>query len=302
MITSKMIKEYAMELGAGVCGVGDIKHFVGDDARHNPLSILPNATCIIGFGIPVPRGLYRAMSEGRQYFNYTNIGVKYTDETFAEIFLLKMGAMIENEGYDACLQRSIPGFKVGGDKSTNPEVDRIYELEFSSPVAEGKPAPDVIIDYNKAAVVCGLGSIGKHGKVIAKKYGPFMRWVFIITDMPLECDEPFTEELCDGCDKCISACPGKAINKDGGVDSWQCSVYYRGAHKSNPFMTENTLKGHPEREAIINGEYRFDRESAMLVYPELNFLPKTHFGYLACLCGKACECACYEHLKEVGKI
>ena len=85
--------------------------------------------------------------------------VKYTDETFAEIFLLKMGAMIENEGYDACLQRFVPGFKVKGDKSTNPEVSRIYELEFASPVADGKPAPDVIIDYNKAAVVCGLGSV-----------------------------------------------------------------------------------------------------------------------------------------------
>ena len=52
-----------------------------------------------------------------------------------------MGAMIEDAGYDACLQRSIPGFKIKGDKSANPEVNRIYELEFSSPVAEGKPDP-----------------------------------------------------------------------------------------------------------------------------------------------------------------
>jgi hypothetical protein len=154
MITAQMIKEKAKELGAGVCGIGDIRHFIGDDPQHNPLSILPNATCIIGFGIPVPKGLYMAMDEQRQYFNYTNLAVKYTDETFAEIFLLKMGAMIEDAGYDACLQRFVPGFKVKGDKSTNPEVSRIYELEFASPVAEGKPAPDVIIDYNKAAVVC----------------------------------------------------------------------------------------------------------------------------------------------------
>ena len=301
MITSLMIKEKARELGAGVCGIGDIKHFIGDAPERNPLSILPNAKCIIGFGLPVPRGLYMAMSEGRQYFNYTNLGVKYTDESFAEIFLLKMGAMIENEGYDACLQRSIPGFKIKGDKSTNPEVARIYELEFSSPVEEGKPAPDVIIDYNKAAVVCGLGSVGKHGKVINPKYGTFMRWVFIITDMPLECDEPFRDALCDSCGECIKACPGHAVS-DGGVDSWQCSVYYRGAHRSNPFMNDSFLKDHPNREAILSGEARFDSESALEIYPELNFLPKTHFGYLACLCGKACEVACYKHLKEVGKI
>ncbi len=302
MINSEIIKQKALELGAGVCGIGDIKHFIGDDPQHNPLSILPNAACIIGFGLPVPRGLYQAMSEGRQYFNYTNLAVKYTDESFAEIFLLKMGALIEDEGYDACLQRSVPGFRVKGDKSTNPEVSRIYELQFASPVAKGLPAPDVIIDYNKAARICGLGSVGLHGRVIAPKYGSFMRWVFIITDMPLECDEPFEGSLCDGCGKCLSACPGKAISPEGGVDTWQCSVYYRGAHKSNPFMKSDFLKDHPEREAILNGEKRFDAEEAQKIYPYLNFLPKTHFGYVACLCGKACETVCYNHLKEEGKI
>lgn len=301
MITATMIKEKARELGAGVCGIGDIKYFIGDNPQHNPLSILPNAKCIIGFGIPVPKGLYMAMEDKSQYFNYVNVGVKYTDETFAEIFLLKMGAMIEDAGYDACLQRFIPGFKVKGDKSTNPEVSRIYELEFASPVQEGKPAPDVIIDYNKAAVICGLGSVGMHGKVINPKYGTFMRWVFIITDMPLDCDEPFKIELCDKCGKCLNACPGKAISNSG-VDTWQCSVYYRGAHKSNPFITEETLKGNPEREKILNGEKRFDKESAQAIYPELKFLPNTHLGYVACLCGKSCETVCYKHLKEQGKI
>ena len=301
MITAQMIKEKAKELGAGVCGIGDIKYFIGDDPQRNPLSILPNAKCIVGFGIPIPKGLYMAMEEQRQYFNYTNLAVKYTDESFAEIFLLKMGAMIEDAGYDACLQRFVPGFKIKGDKSTNPEVTRIYELQFASPVAEGKPVPDVIIDYNKAAVVCGLGSIGLHGRVIAPKYGSFMRWVFIVTDAPLTCDEPFKEELCDKCGKCLTACPGKAIDENG-VATWQCSVYYRGAHKSNPFLTEETLKDHPEREAIINGEKKFTAEEAQAIYPELNFLPKTHFGYLACLCGKSCETVCYKHLKEQGKI
>lgn len=301
MITASMIKQKAKELGAGVCGIGDIKHFIGDDPQHNPLQILPNATCIIGFGLPVPKGLYMTMTDQTQYYNYVNLGVKYNEENFAEIFLLKMGAIIENEGYDACLQRSVPGFKVKGDKTTNPEVSRIYELEFASPVEQGKPAPDVIIDYNKAAVVCGLGSIGMHGKVIAPKYGTFMRWVFIVTDMPLECDEPFKESLCDNCGKCVNACPGKAIDEKG-LDTWQCSVYYRGAHKSNPFMTDEFLKDHPEREKIINGDKKFDSQSAVEIYPKMNFLPKTHLGYVACLCGKSCETVCYKHLKEQGKI
>ena len=298
-MTAELIKQKAKELGAAVCGIGNVELLRGEDPQRNPFSILPKAKSIIGFGIKVPRGLYRAMEDKTQFYNYTNLGVKYIDETFVEIFLLKMGAMIENEGYDACLQRSIPGFRIKGDKSMNPEVSRIYELQFASPVSPDKPVPDVIIDYNKAAVVCGLGSIGMHGKVIAPKYGPFMRYVFIITDMPLEFDEAFEGDLCDKCGKCLNACPGKAISENG-VDSWQCSVYYRGAHKSNPFMTEDTLKDHPEREAILNGEKRFDSESAKAIYDELKFLPATHFGYVPCLCGKSCEMVCYRHLKEVG--
>lgn len=300
-MTAEFIKQKAKELGASVCGIGNIELLRDEPMQRNPFYILPNAKAIIGFGIKVPKGLYRAMEDKRQYYNYTNLGVKYIDESFAEIFLLKMGALIENEGYDACLQRSIPGFRIQGDKTTNPEVKQVYELQFASAVEPGKPVPDVIIDFNRAAVVCGLGAPGLHGKVIVPKYGSYMRFVYIITDMPLAFDEPFAGNLCDGCGECQNACPGKAITQTG-VDSWQCSVYYRGAHKSNPFMTEDFLKDHPEREAILNGEKRFDSDSAKAIYDELKFLPATHFGYMPCLCGKSCETVCYNHLKEVGKL
>lgn len=300
-MTAEFIKQKAKELGASVCGIGNIELLRDEPMQRNPFYILPNAKAIIGFGIKVPKGLYRAMEDKRQFYNYTNLGVKYIDESFAEIFLLKMGALIENEGYDACLQRSIPGFRIQGDKTTNPEVKQVYELQFASAVAPDKPVPDVIIDFNKAAVACGLGAPGLHDKVIVPKYGSFMRFVYIITDMPLEFDAPFAGNLCDSCGKCLNACPGKAITQNG-VDSWQCSVYYRGAHKSNPFMTEDFLRDHPERNAIINGEKHFDSESAKAIYDQLKFLPATHFGYMPCLCGKSCETVCYNHLKEVGRL
>ena len=126
-------------------------------------------------------------------------------------------------------------------------------------------------------------------------------YCFIITDAPLECDEVIDEKICDNCGACASACPGNAIDENG-LNTWQCSVYYRGAHKSNPFMTDEFLKDHPERELIINGEKKFDEEGAKEIYPSLDFLPKTHFGYVPCLCAKSCEAVCYEHLKKEGKL
>ena len=293
-MTAEMIKQRARELGATVCGIGRV--YEEENLQRDPKMILPNAKSIIGFGFAVPKGIYKAMESEAQVYTYTSMGVKYFDEEFAEIFLIKMGAMIENEGYDACLQKAVPTLKIKGDKSTNPEVCDTYELIFAEAVEEGKPVPDVIIDFGKAAKACGLGEMGLSGKIVNKKYGPFMRYCFIITDMPLEFDEELTETVCDNCGECIKACPGHAIDENG-LDTWQCSVYYKGAHKSNPFMTDDFLKGNPERDLILNGDKRFDAESARAIYPELDFLPKTQWGYVPCLCQKKCDIACYKHLK-----
>ena len=294
MLTNALIKEKAKELGATVCGIGKV--YDEPNPQRDPKMILPNAKCIIGFGFAVPKGLYKAMENGNQYYTYTTMGVKYIDEEMAEIFLLKIGGMIENEGYDACLQKAIPNLRIKGDKTTNPEVLDTYELIHAVPVEEGKPEPDVIIDFGKAAKACGLGEMGLNGKIINKEHGPFMRYCFIITDAPLEVDDVKEESICDKCGACIEACPGNAVSEEG-LDTWQCSVYYKGAHKSNPFITEDFLKGNPEREAILNGEKRFDAESAREIYKEMNFLPNTQWGYSPCLCGRKCDIACYKHLK-----
>ena len=294
MLTSEFIKQRARELGATICGVGKV--YNEDNPQRDPKMILPNAKCIIGFGFIVPKAMYKTMYSQRQFYTYTSIGVKYTDEELAEIFLLKMAGIIENEGYDACLQKSVPNLRIKGDKETNPEVVDTYELVHAEAVEEGKPAPDVIIDFGKAARACGLGEMGLNGKIINKEYGPFMRYCFIITDAPLETDEELKETICDKCGECIKACPGNAVSEYG-LDTWQCSVYYKGAHKSNPFITDDFLKDNPERETILNGEKRFDAKSAREIYKEMDFLPKTQWGYSPCLCGRKCDIACYKHIK-----
>lgn len=294
MLTSEIIKNKARELGATVCRIGKI--YDEENPQRDPKMILPDAKCIIGFGFLVPRAMYKAMERGNQFYTYTTVGVKYQDEEMAEIFLLKIGAMIENEGYDACLQKAIPNLRIKGDKTTNPEVVDTYELIHAEAVEPGKPVPDVIIDFGKAAKACGLGDVGLNGKIINREYGPFMRYCFIITDAPLECDEELKEPICDKCGECIKACPGNAVSENG-LDTWQCAVYYKGAHKSNPFITDDFLKDNPEREKILNGEKHFDAESAREIFKEMNFLPNTQWGYAPCLCARKCDIACYKHLK-----
>ena len=301
MLTSEMIKKRAAELGADLCGIGDIRGFEGCIQQRDPKQILTDATCIIGFGFRVPKALYEVMHRGKQFYNYSSVGVKYIDEEFVQMFLLRMAAMIENEGYDACVQRNTSNIRIKGDKTQNPELFDTYELQFAEAIAPDKPIPDVIIDPAHAAQVCGLGSVSMKGNVLTPEFGPYVRFAYIITDMPLDCDAPFEKQLCDGCGECAKVCPGHAIDEKG-LDSWTCSVYYRGGHKSNPYMTDEILKDHPEREAILNGEKRFDAESARAIYRELDFLPYSINGYVGCLCGKACDYACYQHLERSGAL
>lgn len=300
MLTAERIKQKAAELGADLCGIGDIARYAGTDPQRDPRMILPKGKCVIGAAFRVPRGLFRCMATKSQYYNYLTLGVKYPDEELAEIFLLKMASMIEDEGYDACVQRNVSNLKVKGDKTQNPELVDTYELIHAEPVEPGKPAPDVIMDFAQSAQICGMGAAGRSGAILVPKFGPFVRFVFIVTDAPLECDEPFAGTLCDECGACGAACPGHAIDADG-KDTWQCSVYYRGAAKTNPFMTDDFLAGNPDREAILNGEKRFDAVSARALYPKLDFVP-AFSGYAPCLCGKACDVACYQHLKEAGAL
>lgn len=300
-INAEYIKQKAIEYGAAVCGISSVERFKNERPECNPASISPYAKSVIGFGFYVPSGFYRAMENGNQSYLYTSVGVKYIDEEMTTIFLYKMARVIENEGYDACTQRSAPNLRVNGDKSGNPEVTDVYEFVYSEAVSPDKPAPEVILNTDTAAVLCGLGTKGLNGRVINPKYGPCMRYCFIVTDMELSEDPIIENELCDKCGECIKACPGNAISEDG-LDSWQCAVYYRGVHKSNPFMTDDFLKDEPDREAILNGEKRFEAETAREIFKKIDFLPNTQSGYVPCLCGKKCDYVCFKHLKEAGKI
>ncbi|MDD5602879.1 MAG: 4Fe-4S binding protein [Eubacteriales bacterium] len=316
MINSSTVKAKAREYGADITGIGCISAYEGTKLEHDPRFICPTAKCVIGLGIRIPEGMIRVLEAGNQLYSLTSLYTKSTGEELVIMLLLKMARLLENEGYEACIQRTSPNIKAKDDYGMNPEVSSVTRLGQALSVDPGKkPAPEVLLDFAQSAVICGLGSISYRGEVLTPQYGPFQRLAYIITNAPLEADPVFDSDLCDKCGKCADACPGKAIIRDekttdiagrtythGTFDSWQCSVYYRGAHRSNPYMNDEFLKGDPDREAVLNGEKRFDEKSAKEMYPKMKFLPPTQFGYVPCMCRRACDIACYNHLKEKGLI
>lgn len=67
------------------------------------------------------------------------------------------------------------------------------------------------IPLKTSAVRCGLGSQGKNTLLITPDYGPRIRLIAVLTNAQLDTDEPFTDDLCGDCEKCVKACPTKAL-------------------------------------------------------------------------------------------
>jgi epoxyqueuosine reductase QueG len=67
------------------------------------------------------------------------------------------------------------------------------------------------IPLKTTAVRCGLGCQGKNTLLITPNYGPRIRLISVLTTAELDIDEPYKTDLCGECEKCIKACPTKAL-------------------------------------------------------------------------------------------
>lgn len=62
---------------------------------------------------------------------------------------------------------------------------------------------------------CGIGEIGKSGNIINKKLGSIFFIGYMVTNVKLKPTSYIKQNFCDGCNKCIKACPGGSIMENG---------------------------------------------------------------------------------------
>ncbi|MCX8023133.1 MAG: hypothetical protein N2745_10220 [Syntrophorhabdaceae bacterium] len=72
------------------------------------------------------------------------------------------------------------------------------------------------ISHKHTGVASGLGWIGRNNLLIHPKYGAYVRYNTVLTEMPLDADTPL-ERGCGACRACIDVCPAGAI-KESPVD------------------------------------------------------------------------------------
>ncbi|HVP22963.1 MAG TPA: reductive dehalogenase [Conexivisphaerales archaeon] len=64
------------------------------------------------------------------------------------------------------------------------------------------------------AIDAGLGQFGRICRLVTPQYGPNIRLMKVLTDLPLSYDAPIDfglTEFCNNCKKCVQACPPQAL-------------------------------------------------------------------------------------------
>ena len=135
-----------------------------------------------------------------------------TTNTKLDLLALDAVDFIEFQGYSA--------LPIAASQSTNTDKDA-YRGVFS---------------HKTAAVLSGLGFIGKNALFITPEYGSKIRLATVLTDMPLSPEHPVMTRGCGSCEICKNACPAKAItgknyvygeDRDTILDARRCSEHMK---------------------------------------------------------------------------
>lgn len=113
-------------------------------------------------------------------------------------------------------------------------------IPASQSVADPEEQFSGAFQHKTAAVLSGLGWIGRSALFIHQRYGPQVRIGTILTNAPLSVAEPVTDSGCGACRNCVKACPAMAIEgelwkpgmpRNQLYDAYACSQHMKEAYQ-----------------------------------------------------------------------
>lgn len=198
-MNAKELKEWARSFGADLVGIASPKYFEDIPPENNPRSIYPEYKSVIVIARRILRGSLRGVEEGTNFGStYGSFGFTWLEDNFLSKTTYDLTCRIEENNFEA-----VPLFGY-----------QDLDMSYGIPVADGKPAPNVIVDSNYAAHVAGLAEYGLGDIMLTDEFGPRQRFAVILTDAELEPDTPKNRTLCIDCNACVSGCPLGAINPE----------------------------------------------------------------------------------------
>ncbi len=171
-----------------------------------PIKDRPELHFAISIGVKLSDGILNTIENAPSFVYFQHYR---TANALLDSISFKLSQIVEKEGYVA--------------------------IPIAASQSQGKDAPYYgVLPHKTAAVLSGLGFVGKSGLFLSKKYGSKVRLATILTDMPLTAELPVIENGCGDCKLCMNACPAGAIfgelpktNGERNYDEEKCSKYMK---------------------------------------------------------------------------
>lgn len=186
MITAKETKKIALSLGADLCGIASVERFSDAPKGFHPIDIYPSCKSVIVLAKRLPPALLDVASM---------IPYSYAKEFQPH--------QLDYIAIELCNRLADKGIKAVPVPSDSP-----YEY-WEEERKHGRG----LLSLRHAAVLAGLGELGKNTLLITEKYGNMVTLGALLVDVQLEPDPLLEKALCiPGCRICLDSCPAGALD------------------------------------------------------------------------------------------
>lgn len=143
------------------------------------------------------------------------------------------------EGHMVCLENPEAGYIAS--YALNEDYHRVIYLKLKellqciNKITDAKVDGRIYVDTGSVlekplAVMAGIGWMGKNTLLIGKETGSWLILGVLLLDVELDFDEPEIDQ-CGECNRCLEACPTKAIVNPHMLDARRCISYLLGELK-----------------------------------------------------------------------
>ena len=192
------IKKLAQEFGADVCGFCDL--------GVSPLPQLPTLRYAVSLGVKLSDSVLQTIESAPSFMYFQHYRAA---NALLDTIAFRIGRFLEKSGYNA------------------------FPVAASQSLGKANPYRGVV-SHKTAAVLSGLGFVGKSGLFLSTEFGSKLRLVTVLTDAPLQSELPIIKNGCGDCTLCQKACPAGAIfgelpttNGERNFDAEKCSKYMK---------------------------------------------------------------------------
>lgn len=192
------LKQEGENLGADIVGFCALPQ--------SPLPDMPQLKYAVSIGVKLSDAILQTIENAPSFVYFQHYR---TANALLDTVAFRLSRLLEEKGYSA--------------------------LPIAASQSLGKNNPyRGVIPHKTAAVLSGLGFVGKSGLFLSTEYGSKVRLATILTNAPLQNELPVIENACGDCTICQKACPAGAIfgekpTTDGerNFDAEKCSKYMK---------------------------------------------------------------------------